>query len=400
MLISKKGFLLALVITLILAACGGGDKKKNEEPAPQASPLVGEWTPAPNEGPGPVTPGVASRPDPTNTPYVPPPEPVFQDAAQLALADLSARLSIAPDQIEVLESDSSLFLDEPLQCPELSDEYQDVYYVYLQYARFIYPYQAYQSAETGTVVQSCEDVLVDQEVLFVPTPDERASLLDNIRADLESRGVDAVNGEFRAVRPVTWTDTALGCRVGPDEEVSAALIDGYLIVYVVGGVSYEYHADKSGERLEYCAPPEGYETVDALIAALQADEDLEITVNEEEPATYNGLDAQGTLIQMTEDAYRVGLFGFESNKAARGAAQRIDDPGVSHILVSGNVLIVEEENSPSVYSTLLGYAEEVRTPLLETPAQSEEETEEAPLEETTDTGEVPVEATPPPTPSE
>ncbi len=76
---------------------------------------------------------------------------------------------------------------------------------------------------------------------------------------------------------------------------------------------------------------------------------------------------------MTEDAYRVGLFGFESNKAARGAAQHIDDPGVSHIFVSGNVLIVEEENSPSVYSTLLGYAEEVRTPLLETPAQSDEE---------------------------
>jgi hypothetical protein len=271
----------------------------------------------------------------------------------------------------------------------------DAYYVYLQYERFIYPYQAYDTPDAGPVVQACEDVMADQDALYVPTPDARASLLDTIRADLESRGVDTANGEFRTVRPVTWTDTALGCRVGSDEYVSPALIDGFLFVFQVGGVSYEYHADQSGDRLEYCAPPEGYESVDALIAALQADEDLEITVNEEEPATYNGLDAQGTLIEMTDAGYRVGLFGFESNKAARGAAQRIDDPGVSHILVSGNVLVVMEENSPSVYSTLLNYAEAVRTPLLETAPETEEEPQD-----TTGTGETPPEATLPPTPSE
>jgi hypothetical protein len=374
MLISKRGWLLALVmaLALVLAACGG-NKRNNEEPAPEASPLVGEWTPAPGEGPGPVTPEVASRPDATNTPYAPPPETVFQDAAELARADLSTRLSIAPDRIEVLESTSSLFLDQPLECPDLPDENQDVYYVYLQYERFIYPYQAYQSETTGTVVNACTDVLVDQEVLFVPTPDVRATLLDTIRADLTARGVDATHGEFQTVRAVTWTDTALGCRVAPGEETAPAITDGYLIVYVVSGVSYEYHTDTTGERVDYCAPPEGYESVDAFIAALQADEDLEVTVVEGEPAVYNGLDSQGTLIEIMAAGYRVGLFGFESNKAARGAAQRIDDPGVSHILVAGNVLVVEEDNSPSVYSTLLGYAEEVRTPLLEesTPPENE-----------------------------
>ena len=397
MTISKKCFVLAMMIALalILAACGG-NKKKEEQPAPEASPsLVGELTPSPNEGPGSVTPGVAASPASTELAYVPPPETVYQDAAQLALADLSTRLSVAPDRIEVLDSDSSLFLDQPLECPDLSDEIQDAYYVYLQHEQFIYPYQAYQSTDVGTVVQACEDVMTDQEALFVPTPDARASLLDTIRADLESRGVDTTNGEFTTVRPVTWTDTALGCRVGPDEDVSPALIDGYLFVYVVGGVSYEYHADQSGDRLEYCAPPEGYESVDALIAALQADEDLEVTVVEDEPATYNGLDAQGTLIEMGDEGYRVGLFSFESNEAARGAAQRIDDLGVSHILVSGNVLVVMEENSPSVYSTLLDYAEEVRTPLLETPAETEEEPQN-----TTGTGETSPEATLPPTPSE
>jgi hypothetical protein len=391
MLISKKSLWLVLMIglALLLAACGGN--KKNEEPAPETSPSVGEWTPGPGEGPGPVTHGVDTTPAPTEVAFVPP-ETVYQNAAQVALADLSTRLSVAPDQIEILDSDSSLFLNQPLDCPELSDESQAAYYVYLQYERFIYPYQAYDVPDAAPVVQACQDVLTDQDVLYVPTPDARTSLLDTIRADLESRGVDTANGEFRTVRPVTWTDTALGCRVGPGEDVSPAMIEGYLFVFEVGGVSYEYHADQSGDRLEYCAPPEGYQSVDALIAALQANEDLEVAVSEEGPAVYNGLDAQGTLIEMTDRGYLVGLFGFDSNKAARAAAQRIDDPVVSHILVSGNVLVVMEDNSPSVYSTLLDYAEEVRTPLLETG------TEEEP-EDTTGIDETSPEATLPSTPS-
>jgi hypothetical protein len=118
-------------------------------------------------------------------------------------------------------------------------------------------------------------------------------------------------------------------------------------------------------------------------------------VNEEEPAIYNGLDAQGTLIEMTDMGYRVGLFGFETNKAARAAAQRIDDPGVSHLLASGSVLVVMEENSPSGYSTLLNYAEEVRTPLAE---EALADTEEEP-QDSAETGETLPEATLPPTPS-
>jgi hypothetical protein len=384
--------LISLLVTVLAACGGGGDKKDQEEqPGPEASTLAAEWTPVPGEGPGPVDPTVAARIDPTNTPYEPPPEPVFQDAVELARADLSLRLSIAPDRIKVLESDSSLFLDEPLECPALADEYQDVYYVYLQFERFIYPYQAYQLAETGTVVEACADVLVDQAVLYVPTPDVRATLLDVIRADLAARGVDATNGQFQTVRAVTWTDTALGCRVGPDEEITPAIIEGYLIVYVVSGVSYEYHTDATGARVDYCAPPAGYESAEAFIEALQANEDLEMTVVAGEAAVYNGLSVEGTLVEMTDDASRVGVFGFDTNTAARGAAQRIDDASVSHIFVSGNVLVVQEENNPVAYGILLNYAEEVRTPLLEEEAQPDEELEASgPGEESG--------GTPPPTP--
>jgi hypothetical protein len=166
-------------------------------------------------------------------------------------------------------------------------------------------------------------------------------------------------------------------------------------MYVVSGVSYEYHTDKIGERVEYCEPPAGYESVDDLIAALQENEDLGVVVVEGETAAYNGPQAQGVLVVMVDEAYRVGLFGFESETAARGAAQQIDDPVVSRIFVSGNVLIVQEENSPAVYSTLLKYAVEVRTPLLEEQAEPEESEEEIsePVE-----GEA-VETTLPPTPS-
>ena len=52
---------------------------------------------------------------------------------------------------------------------------------------------------------------------------------------------------------------------------------------------------------------------------------------------------------------------------------------MSHILVSGNVLVVQEENSPAVYSTLLNHAEEIRTPLLEEDAPPADE--EVPLDE-------------------
>ncbi len=260
--------ILALLLAAALTACGGDDEPKDESPAPDASPWPAEWTPAPGEGPGPVTPEVANRPDPTNTPYVPPPEPAFQNAAELARTDLSTRLSIAPDQIDVLESDSALFLDDPLECPSLPDENLDVYYVYLQVEQNIYPYQAYEDAAAGTIVAGCADVMVDQGELIVPTPGTRESLMEQIRADLEARGVDATRGEFRVMRAVTWTDTALGCRVEPGETPTPALIEGYLVVYVVGGVSYEYHADQTGEQVEFCAPPEGFEKAGDLIAAL------------------------------------------------------------------------------------------------------------------------------------
>jgi hypothetical protein len=71
------------------------------------------------------------------------------------------------------------------------------------------------------------------------------------------------------------------------------------------------------------------------------------------------------LAYMTTRAYRVGLYDFETPAAARLAAQLIDDDRVSHIFVSGYVLIVQEENSPEVYSILLQYAEEVRAPVME-----------------------------------
>ena len=61
----------------------------------------------------------------------------------------------------------------------------------------------------------------------------------------------------------------------------------------------------------------------------------------------------------------MGVFAFNSPDEARAAAALIDDLDVSRIFAAGKVLIVQEENSPQVYSVLLKHAEEVRAPVIE-----------------------------------
>jgi len=143
------------------------------------------------------------------------------------------------------------------------------------------------------------------------------------------------------------------------------VIDGYLVIYVLDGTPYEYHTDTTGDRVILCEQPAGYGSIEEFIATLQAIPGLEVEVVQDETARYDGLDAEGTLVALTIKGSRVGLFGFTTPEEARAAAKQIDDLDVSHIYVAGEVLIVQEENNPQVYSTLLKYAEEVRTPILE-----------------------------------
>ena len=351
--------LVAALAVLIVVFIGNGD----EEPAGEATPIA-------VASPRPTSPGEAGTPNPTDTPFAPPPELLFEQAVDVARRDLAGRLNLQVEQIEVLEPDSALEEGRPQECPALPEaelETITLYYVYLQFERFIYPYQVYQPQEPDAdiVVQACADVLVDPEVLFVPTPDARADLMDRVKADLTARGVEVAQGQFVTINPITWTDDALGCPSGPDIEPQPDLIEGYLLIFAVGDTQYEYHADATGERLVFCAPPPGYDSIDALLTAWSENEDLEVIRVEDETATYNGLDREGTLVELTDRGFRVGLFNYESPDAARAAALQIDDPRVARIFVAGSVLLVQEDNSALVFSILQKYAEQVRAPVEE-----------------------------------
>lgn len=356
------GLVLALLLAVtLLAACGEDGDGEDTAPPPTTTPGVSAEVVAEDADET----GEADS-EPVGTPPPLPAETLFQDATALARADLAAYLETSLDEITILEPDTPLLLADPLSCPEIADESVTPYTVYVQRGRFIYPYQVYEpSPGAEPVVERCDDVLVDEEVLYVPTPDVRTAVLDAVRFDLEARGIDTAGGALRTFQAITWTDEALGCPPGPQATPVPALIDGYLVVYAVGSLTYEYHTDATGARIAFCARGGGYESAEAFISALEADENLDVTRVEDEVATYDGLSAQGVLIELTTRGYRVGVFAFGSADEARAAAALIDDLDVSRIFAAGKVLIVQEENSPQVYSVLLQHAEEVRAPVIE-----------------------------------
>jgi hypothetical protein len=355
---STRNLIWLLALALLLAACGGDDEA---EPATNTPPPT--VTPVPTSTP---------RPLPTNTPVQVAAGDIFDEAASAAQVDLAAWLGVSLTQIEIMDPDTALFLEEPELCPDVEPEDTESFYLYLRNEQNIYPYQYYtpSGADEDLVVERCGDILVDEEVLFIPTPDTRKTVIELVQADLRAQGINTDTGQY-VVREMTWSNTALDCRLPEDQEPTPAVIEGYLIEYTLDGVSYEYHTDTTGEHIAYCAPPQGYASIDAFMIALKRDEMSEFEETDE-VARYDGLDAEGVIVVLTMNEYRVGLFEFETPQAARVAAQQINDDRVSHIFVSGYVLAVQEENSQEVYSILLTYAEEVRAPISERDAETEE----------------------------
>lgn len=372
MLRSKlTSIIVGLLAILVLASCKSGSKK-NPATTPSLTLTAAVTAPVP---PATVSSLATSQPGPTLTPYLLPPDALFQEAAGRARVALAAQLNLSVEQITVLDSDTVLLLPPLVQCPDIQQEGVTPYYVYVQFERSIYPFQFYTPPGGGDmVVEQCGDVFQDQDMLYVPTSEANTTVEDKVKADLQSRGIDPSSGTF-LLQAVTWPDVGLGCPVAPEQPTPApAFIDGYRVVYTLGGVQYEYHTDKTGQQLAFCAPPAGTDSVDAFIAKLQAVNNLDVSVITGEPATYQGLDAQGVRVELTSNSSRIGLFAFDTPEAARAAAQQIDDAGVSRIFVSGKVLIVQEENDPAVYNILLKYAEEVRAPIQERQIVTPEET--------------------------
>lgn len=346
---------LLLALGLLLAACGEDGSSDSPQSRETASPTATLTAP----------PADTPTPEPSEPADMPPVGDLLDEAGSRARADLADRLGVSLSEILVLDSDTAQLLDEPLLCPDVEPEDTAFAFVYVQHQQVIYPYQFYASAAAnGVVVEACEDTLVDEDVLTMPTPNVRSELVALIEADLRQRGVDAEAGRF-AVQPMMWHDEALGCPVTVDAPTPAPeLVEGFLVTYTLDDRTYEYHTDGTGERITYCEPPMGHAANAAFIYSLRLDDMREVEVPEE-TVTYDGLDATGEVVLLTENQFRIGLFDFDTPEAARQAARLIDDERVAHIYVSGYVLIVQEENSPRVSSILLQYAERVRSPILE-----------------------------------
>ncbi len=207
------------------------------------------------------------------------------------------------------------------------------------------------------------DVLIDEEALFIPTPDARVAIRDLVRADLAARDVDVSQGDFELVRKMTWTDDRLGCPIRAGGNPPAPLItEGFLMIYKVNGNTYEYHTDDIGEHIIYCEPAPGFGSPEEFIAALQLDEMIEARVVEDEVAVIEGLAGEGVIVALTDRDFLIGVFGFDSNEVARASAAQITDQTVSRAFVSDRVLIVLYDDSAPAYSLLLMYAEEVALP--------------------------------------
>ncbi len=395
---------MLLAAALLLAACGGDDDDDGDSDSDQSaetpvvlddSTLNEDVEDESDEGvlPAPVVetpaPPATQQMLPTLTPYLLPDEPVFQQAQEQASVALAAEMTLSLDDLDVLEPDTVLFLDVPLECPEVDDPDAEVNYVYVQHEQFIYAYQVVQPpmiegalAPPDPIIQRCDDVFVDEDVLVIATDSPKLQPVDAVLADLEARGIDPAAGAVVSVDEALWNDEALGCPrgAGIEEPVSAAL-EGYRVIFRVDAMLYEYHTDLTGEMVVYCPPPPEFASVQAfldLLLTMQDDLDVEIIPTEEEVATYIGLEAEGTLVEMTLSGDRIGVFGFSSSEDARTAAMQIEDPDVSRIFVSGPVLIVQEENNLMIYSTLSEHAEEVRNVLDE---QAREAIEQAALED-------------------
>jgi hypothetical protein len=86
-------------------------------------------------------------------------------------------------------------------------------------------------------------------------PAGAAPALDAARRDLAGRaGVAASQIVVVSAAGVDWPDSALGCPQ-PGFAYSQIVTPGYKFVLEASGKTYEYHTDRVGQRVVYCANP-------------------------------------------------------------------------------------------------------------------------------------------------
>lgn len=175
--------------------------------------------------------------------------------AQPAVADLSMRLGIQPEQVTVVEVKEMEWPDTSLGCPRPGMAYAQVLtngmQVILEVDGTTYSYHGRSPGDLFLcgpkgpvpppgVSQGAEETQAigpdDQEQLMVET------VVDDLASTL---GITGDEIEVVSVEPMQWRDSSLGCPK-PGQMYLQVITPGYKIVLEAGGETYEYHTDTRG----------------------------------------------------------------------------------------------------------------------------------------------------------
>jgi hypothetical protein len=198
------------------------------------------------------------------------PEEAVQVVA-LVQTDLAQKLSVAQDEISVMEVKAVEWPDASLGCPAPEQVYDQVitpgYEIVMQADNGSYTYHTggdnyVQCPDEGPEVLSPDD-------RDAPATEEADSplsrLIEQSVRDLAARlGFRVEQIRVEAVEQVDWNDSSLGCPM-PGMAYMQVITPGYLIRLSAQDQIYEYHTDL--DHVVYCEEAAGEKSMEAKVRA-------------------------------------------------------------------------------------------------------------------------------------
>ena len=210
-------------------------------------------------------------------PILTPDDPVSQRLVKYAKEDLSARLEISTESIELVLFEEVTWSDGSLGCPEPGMGYIQVliegHRIILRVGDQVYhyhsgegdtPFLCEQPHEPYTdrpfeivpdgIKPTEEASLGKQEPIFAPDDPVSQRLVNQAKEDLSTRlGIGSEAIELILFEEVTWSDGSLGCPE-PGMGYIQVLIEGHRIILRVGDQVYHFHSGR-GETPFLCEKP-------------------------------------------------------------------------------------------------------------------------------------------------
>jgi hypothetical protein len=225
--------LLGLVVSLslVLAACG-----------PAATEMISPLgTPSSGDSKGATIPDEA------------------KEMADLVTQDLAERLSLAPDQIEIVAVETVEWPDTSLGCPKPGMAYAEVITPGFKFVLQAEG-QAYTYHTGATHLVLCQEGKAMDPVTDKDKADEdqltpkEAALVEQAKADLSERLKVAPEAiELVSVQAVEWPDGSMGCPK-PGMNYLMVVTPGYLVILQSGGKIYQYPGNE--QAVSYCENPQ------------------------------------------------------------------------------------------------------------------------------------------------